>query len=276
MSGISYAPRPRVTYLFIDAGCLRAAVESISERMLGDRFAAKLNMAALLGEHTKAFYYDAVPAQGHAEDQHVWLDRIAPQMDAINAIRSANGFHAQVGDLRGKKVRQKKVDVQIAVDMLLHTVRQNMERCTLLAGDVDFQPLIEALIREGMYVTLWHPPHAAADLTHSADSRQVLDAAGLKHVLLTPDGYPLIPDASFASRPWNKGPALFEWKHEGMPLEVARIGTSWIVERLSSRDPDVADRVIHPTLRVALGAADLYWNAPAPPEAMAVEAQQLD
>ena len=34
----------------------------------------------------------------------------------------------------------------IAVDMLTHPFDRNMERATLLAGDLDFKPLLDALV----------------------------------------------------------------------------------------------------------------------------------
>ena len=40
-----------------------------------------------------------------------------------------------------KKLRQKKVDVLLAVEALDHAFRGNMSRAYLIAGDLDFAPL---------------------------------------------------------------------------------------------------------------------------------------
>ena len=48
-------------------------------------------------------------------------------------MRDVEGFHVVEGFTFGR--RQKGVDVNIAVDMLMHTVRNNMDRAYLLAGD---------------------------------------------------------------------------------------------------------------------------------------------
>jgi hypothetical protein len=73
-------------------------------------------------------------------------------------------------------MEQKKVDVMIAVDMMIHTIRRNMSSATLLAGDADFTPLLNALSNEGMFVTLLHPPRASKDLLAAADARRKLTA----------------------------------------------------------------------------------------------------
>ncbi len=68
---------------------------------------------------------------------------------------------------------QKKIDVMIAVDMLTHTFRRNMHQATLLTSDLDFKPLLDALVHEGMFVTLWYPPNDTnKELVAAADRRQ--------------------------------------------------------------------------------------------------------
>jgi hypothetical protein len=60
--------------------------------------------------------------------------------------------------------------------MLTHSFRRNMHRATLLTGDLDFKPLVDALVHEGMFVTLWYPPKATnKELIAAADARQKFD-----------------------------------------------------------------------------------------------------
>ncbi|MBD2254416.1 NYN domain-containing protein [Nostoc parmelioides] len=47
------------------------------------------------------------------------------------------------------KKEQKEIDIMIAVDMLTHSFQKNMDEATLLAGDLDFKPLIDALVLNG-------------------------------------------------------------------------------------------------------------------------------
>jgi uncharacterized LabA/DUF88 family protein len=64
----------------------------------------------------------------------------------------------------------------IAVDMLTHAFRRNMQQATLLTGDLDFKPLLDALVNDGMFVTLWFPPNKTnRSLISSADERHQLD-----------------------------------------------------------------------------------------------------
>jgi hypothetical protein len=68
-----------------------------------------------------------------------------------------------------KNKRQKGVDILLAVDMMNHAVRQNMVSAILLSGDGDFQPLVEAVVQMGLFVTL------AGDINHT--SRELAVAA---------------------------------------------------------------------------------------------------
>ncbi len=72
-----------------------------------------------------------------------------------------------------KKLRQKKVDVLLAVEALDHAFRGNMSRAYLIAGDLDFAPLVDSLIRLGTYVhALYSKKSAAKGLYAAADFGQ--------------------------------------------------------------------------------------------------------
>ena len=76
----------------------------------------------------------------------------------------------------GGRARQKQVDVQIAVDMLTHSYRGNMHQAAFIAGDRDFKPLVEAVVREGMFIEIWfEKASASTDLLDAADGRSPLD-----------------------------------------------------------------------------------------------------
>src|SRR5208282_399254 len=62
------------------------------------------------------------------------------------------------------------VDVQLAVDMLTHGFSRNMSKAVLLSGDLDFRPIVEALIRAGVFVEIWYENESAAkELFGAAD-----------------------------------------------------------------------------------------------------------
>lgn len=224
----SHQPPNPIRYLFVDMGCLRAALQKISERYLEPGQDVVFNWSTLRSGHHKVFIYDAVPAQDRGESHTTYKARIDSRMDELNQIRALDGFHLQLGDLRGKRVVQKKVDVQIAVDMLMHTFRRNMHECTLLTGDSDFQPLLEALVREGMTVTLWHPPHAPDDLKGAADSLKVLDVRTLN--LRHPDGGPLLPSMGGGELA-SAVDGIETWADEQSMFVFGKDGQDWVVVR---------------------------------------------
>jgi uncharacterized LabA/DUF88 family protein len=250
--------RPPTEYLFIDGGCLRATVQGISKRYLGHADGVAISFAELRREFDKVFYYDAVPAQEYNEEREAWIERIAPQTDAFAKIRALPGFHVQLGDLRGRagNQRQKRVDVQIAVDMLLHTFRNNMERCTLLAGDVDFQPLLEALIREGMFVDVWHPPQASSALLDAADSAVLLTAGFLGSSLRRQDGRGLMADQIRGPRVKAPADVRHVWGggEFGQELRHAH-GGFWLIEQFELAAPGQSLQIRDSSLRVVVETA---------------------
>jgi hypothetical protein len=114
-------------------------------------------------------------ARNENEPEADFNARVAKQEEMFTAIRSLRGFHVRLGSVSGKrkKLRQKKVDVQLVVDALEHAFRGNMSRVCLVAGDLDFAPLVECLVRLGTYVeVIYEPTSAAVDLYQAADSSQ--------------------------------------------------------------------------------------------------------
>lgn len=54
--------------------------------------------------------------------------------------------------------------------MLTHGFNRNMERAVLIAGDLDFRPIVEALIRAGIFVEIWYERTSSAkELPLAAD-----------------------------------------------------------------------------------------------------------
>jgi len=152
---------------------LRATVNKIGKRYFGQKD-LELNYRKVRGAHEKVFYYDAIPAAKDGESDAQYRTRVEPRKKLHDKIASQERYHVYEGDsrVRRKEIQQKKVDIMIAVDMLTHTVRGNMNQCTLIASDLDFKPLVDALVQEGMFVRLMYPPlDTAVELYSSADER---------------------------------------------------------------------------------------------------------
>lgn len=166
-------------YLFIDGGCLRTAVENIGKGILGANVICRPFIPALTDGYDKIFYYDAIPGQRHGEPPVTYEARVNSEQDRFNRIQAINRVHVALGKIVGRDKRQKGVDVQLAVDMMTHAFRGNIERATLLAGDGDFTPLVKALVSEGIHVTLWHPPEneTSKELMNAADVTKLFSFA---------------------------------------------------------------------------------------------------
>lgn len=173
-------PGPKeVRYLFIDGGCLKASLEELAKRYgLNDK--VEIDFGKLSDGYSKAFYYDGFPVQFPEEPKDQYENRVSAKKAELDAIRRIDKFHVYEGDARqrsgGRGLEQKKVDILIAVDMLTHTFRRNMHEATLLTGDLDFRPLLDALVANGMFVSLCYPPNRTnPELLHAADRRLPFD-----------------------------------------------------------------------------------------------------
>ena len=258
------------SYLFIDAGCLRKVVRSISDRYVGKNAVLEVDWAALMDGGAfcdKAFYYDAVPSRARDEANEDWLARIEPRMADLRTIRAVDGYHVPIGDLRGKIERQKKVDVMIAVDMLIHTVRRNMDRCVLVAGDVDFQPLLAALAREGMRVGVWHPPEASEDFLGAADFRMPLNLATIGRYLKRPGGLPIYPNQRQDIRPKLTSEPILAWEDSGRAYVVREWPNGWLAEQFDTAAAATSDQLRDPDLRVILNSMVDLWAVRLPASA---------
>ncbi|QLE52915.1 NYN domain-containing protein (plasmid) [Nostoc sp. C057] len=171
-----YSGPEKVKYLFIDGGCLDSLLEALSNGLFGGT-KLEIDYARLATGFHKVFYYDCLPAKKQGEDETICHNRIQTKVELFNNLRSVEKFHVYEGTARYRDRRrgqeQKQVDIMIAVDMLTHSFRRNMHEATLLTSDLDFKPLIDALVQDGMYVSLWYPKGKTNyELVDSADSRR--------------------------------------------------------------------------------------------------------
>ncbi|MDX2238868.1 MAG: NYN domain-containing protein [Hyphomonadaceae bacterium] len=168
------------SYMFIDGASLDGALKAAT-----DRYSTKspfaLDYAAFAAEQTKVFYYDAIPSFEDQDRTPAQTALAEQKIQKLESIRKLDKYHVFEGDTRRRRSKggqeQKMVDVAIAVDMLTHTFRRNMDSAILVTGDQDFKPLLDALVREGMFVTLWYPIGATNQI--------LIDAADAKLPLTT-------------------------------------------------------------------------------------------
>lgn len=166
-----------IKYLFVDGACLREMLESYSIEYFNDD-KIDFSYSMLSRDFHKVFYYDALPYKKENESDSDYEQRIKPNIDLFNNLSLLSKFHVYEGTARKRRkgVEQKKVDIMIAVDMLNHSFRKNMNRATLLTGDLDFKPLIDALVDNGMFIDLLYPVNkTSSELIQAADSSDELN-----------------------------------------------------------------------------------------------------
>lgn len=166
MSSLLFGNQMSAKYIFIDGGFLRQARIDAFQRLFGKGIDGQLDCSRLkdaIGGQ-KAFYYDC--AGGELAQKE------------LERIHESEGFHVFSGTLieTPKRRGQKEVDVALAVDMLMHAHAKNMDQAALITGDLDFRPVVDALVRLGVYVTLWTVrPHSAENLRYAADHVKEMD-----------------------------------------------------------------------------------------------------
>jgi uncharacterized LabA/DUF88 family protein len=139
-------------YLFIDGGYARERYREAMNDVFGnDGDLCPRNMIPH-GQYRRCFYYDCLDAQKPNETTVDYALRTKIQETYFGEFQSLPGVHVRLGKLIGQRPRQKEVDIMLAVDMLTHGFNRNMSSAVLLAGDLDFRPVVDALVRAGIFV----------------------------------------------------------------------------------------------------------------------------
>ena len=196
-----------IQYLFIDGGYVREALSAFGAEWFGQPD-LPIDYSLFQGHvgAQKVFYYDCLPPKTKDEQPADYAARIAPHEERFRKLRMLPGWHVPEGVVKRQGRRgptQKEVDILIAVDMLTHTHRRNMERLHLIAGDQDFRPVVDAVVREGMYVHLWYE--------RETGSQELLEAADATHML---DPYEMLSKTTPEFRHFHTLPS--RWSCDGM------------------------------------------------------------
>ena len=152
-------------YLFVDGAHLRIAYEQIVGDFYGEIGEIDFEHLLRTTSSQRAFLYDCIDDVKHAGDTHADLvQRVSRQEEAFERIQSLSDFHVKLGQLSGagKKKRQKKVVILLAVDMLSFAHSRVIDGAILIAGDLDFAPIVDELVRTGTRVHVYYNPRGAA------------------------------------------------------------------------------------------------------------------
>ncbi|WP_176223020.1 NYN domain-containing protein [Aurantimonas sp. 22II-16-19i] len=244
--------RKQSSYLFVDAESFRHALVDISS-IYFDRAVIKVDWSRLREGHQKVFYYDAVPVQRADEDENAYAVRVRPKRDELSAIEREPACHVRTGDMKHRKTRgneQKMVDVQLAVDAMNAASKGLFSSLTLVTGDLDFKPLIAALVDMGVDVTLHFPPgHTSEDLIAAADNAIPIDINTAKeYISLNSSQRRSVPTAVYDLQSFEKAPAraLARWSNDryGDCFVIEEKGRLRLVTELSIAYPETHRLII--------------------------------
>ena len=174
------------SYMFVDGASLVQAAEAFVAEHIGPDIRPEIAFQRMADWYEKVFYYDAVPVTNESspDSDKSKAETSRALLSAIDGMPKYHVFEGEARRRRGKGLEQKQVDVRIAVDMMTHAFRRNMRICSLVTGDSDFIPLVEALVREGIFVEIHYPLGCTSErLLRSASSRLPLDKERFYYLL---------------------------------------------------------------------------------------------
>jgi uncharacterized LabA/DUF88 family protein len=94
------------------------------------------------------------------------------------SIRKRNSFETRLGKLQesDRGIKQKKVDILLAIDMIKLALKNKIQHIVLITGDGDFVPAVEYVKEEGVKVHLRHAGTSYDnELSQACDTSAAID-----------------------------------------------------------------------------------------------------
>lgn len=164
---------------FIDGGYLREQFkqkfgsDSINYGILKHQLVENFNAncdGKYRGDISRVYYYDGIVEPSNS--------KYKKQMEYFDEIRNINGYQVRLGRLRpsGKEgkgpLKQKGVDVLLAVDMISKAHQDHYDFAIMIAGDDDFLDVVDAVKDAGKRVFgVYFPERISKELFDSWDAR---------------------------------------------------------------------------------------------------------
>ena len=150
--------------LFIDGANLYSTARTLGFDL---DYKCLLNEFQSRGTLLRAFYYSAI-----VEDQE--FSSIRPLIDWLdyNGYTVVTKPAKAYDDGEGRRKFKRNMHIEIAVDAM--ELAKHVDQIVLFSGDGDFRPLVEAIQRRGVHVTVvstmsTRPPMVADELRRQAD-----------------------------------------------------------------------------------------------------------
>jgi len=130
--------------LFIDGHNLQATARTLGFDIDYKRLLREFESRGTL---LRAFYYTSI-----VEDQE--RSSIRPLIDWLgyNGFQVVTKAAVEFIDANGRRKFQASMDIELAIDAM--EIAAHVDQIVLFSGDGDFRPLIEALQRRGVHVTV--------------------------------------------------------------------------------------------------------------------------
>lgn len=135
-------------YLFIDGGFFHRFVEEMKEAARPEIEGAEIELIMVGAGYDRVLFYDAFPERKNNQTEAAFAQSIKEKEEHFDKISRTQNFNVRPALTRGgSRQEQKGVDVLLAIECLLHAVRNNIDEATIMTSDLDFFPLFDALLQ---------------------------------------------------------------------------------------------------------------------------------
>jgi len=166
---------------FIDGSYLDHALVSISA---GKRIDYQALIRAIVdkagGDRNiiRVYYYHCLPYQDHPPTKEQ-SERFGKMQRFFRAVQRMPRFEVKQGrlayrgldDKKNPIFEQKRIDLLLGIDLVLHSTKRAIDEAFIIAGDSDFIPAIRTAKSEGVVTYLVHGADPHDDLLDEVDER---------------------------------------------------------------------------------------------------------
>ena len=148
-------------YLFIDGAFLQGFIQEMKNAIEPETGCLNVQIRNIGSGYHRILYYDAYPEWNKDTDlnKEIYNSEMIDTENRFQDISQTKNFHVRPAlTRRGKRRQQKGVDVLLATECLMHSLRGNIDEAAILTSDLDFFPLFEALLQTKTKSRLLYQP----------------------------------------------------------------------------------------------------------------------
>ena len=135
-------------YLFIDGEFFRILVDEMKDVARPEYGELEVDLSMVGHGYDRVFYYDAYPEKKDGQQDDEFESEVVNTRNYFDRISTTRNFSVRPAlTRRGHRRQQKGVDVLLAIECLMHAIRNNIDEATIMTSDLDFFPLFEALLQ---------------------------------------------------------------------------------------------------------------------------------